>query len=560
MLRLFPAAALTLLFAPVAAGVIGILLPAFGLLPALGRTSFSLDPFRDLLAMPGLARSAALSLGTGLATTAVAFTAVMLFVAGWRGTRLFRTMERLVSPLLSVPHAAAAFGLLFLIAPAGFLFRLVSPELTGWHRPPDLLIVQDPLGLAMTFGLIVKEIPFLLLMALAALPQSRPVEMERMTAALGYGRIVGFLHGAFPSLYGQIRLSVLAVLAYSSSAVDVALILGPTTPAALAVRILEWRNAPDLEGHLVASAGALLQIAVTGAAILLWLLAERVGACSAAALARSGWRGRNDSWVRYASVAVIALAAAVVLAAIALLALWSLSGPWRFPDALPSELSVATWMRVAPGLLGPLRDTLFLAASSSLIAVALALGALEWEARSGRSRSGRALKSLFVPLLVPQVAFLFGLQILFSFLGQDGTFPAVLLAHLVFVFPYVFLSLSDPWWSWDLRYGQLTRALGHTADFVFWRVRLPMLARAGLSAAALGFAVSVGLYLPTLIIGAGRWPTITTETVALASGGDRRIAGATALLQALLPFAGFAAAAAITGVLFRNRRALRHAT
>ena len=133
----------------------------------------------------------------------------------------------------------------------------------------------------------------------------------------------------------------------------------------------------------------------------------------------------------------------------------------------------------------------------------------------------------------------------------------MLLAHLVFVFPYVFLSLSDPWWSWDPRYGQLARALGRSAAFIFWRIRLPMLARPVLTAAALGFAVSVGLYLPTLLIGAGRWPTITTETVALASGGDRRIAGATALVQALLPFAGFAAAAAVAAVAFRNRRGLR---
>ena len=86
-----------------------------------------------------------------------------------------------------------------------------------------------------------------------------------------------------------------------------------------------------------------------------------------------------------------------------------------------------------------------------------------------------------------------------------------------------------------------------------------MLLRPVLTAAAVGFAVSVGLYLPTLLIGAGRWPTITTEAVALAAGGDRRVIGATALLQALLPFAGFALALAIPALLFRDRRAMRPA-
>ena len=72
-----------------------------------------------------------------------------------------------------------------------------------------------------------------------------------------------------------------------------------------------------------------------------------------------------------------------------------------------------------------------------------------------------------------------------------------------------------------------------------------------------GFAVSVALYLPTLLIGAGRWPTITTEAVALASGSDPRLIGATALLQALLPFLGFAMAAATSALLFRNRRRMQ---
>ncbi len=48
-----------------------------------------------------------------------------------------------------------------------------------------------------------------------------------------------------------------------------------------------------------------------------------------------------------------------------------------------------------------------------------------------------------------------------------------------------------------------------------------------LTALAVGFAVSIGQYLPTLLLGWGRVPTITTEAVALSSGGDRRIDGRT---------------------------------
>ena len=74
-----------------------------------------------------------------------------------------------------------------------------------------------------------------------------------------------------------------------------------------------------------------------------------------------------------------------------------------------------------------------------------------------------------------------------------------------------------------------------------------------LVASAVGFAVSVGQYLPTVLIGAGRWPTITTEAVALASGGNRRIIGVYAFVQMLLPFVGFAMATLIPAFVFRNR-------
>jgi putative thiamine transport system permease protein len=131
--------------------------------------------------------------------------------------------------------------------------------------------------------------------------------------------------------------------------------------------------------------------------------------------------------------------------------------------------------------------------------------------------------------------------------------------HLIFVLPYVFLSLSDPWRAWDKRYQFMAFGLGASSNRVFWKVRLPMLLKPVLVAAAVGFAVSIGQYLPTILIGAGRLPTITTEAVALASGGNRRIVGVYAFLQMVLPFLAFALAAAIPALLFKNRKGMRAA-
>ncbi|MGJ7459895.1 ABC transporter permease [Halomonas sp. MA07-2] len=561
MLRLAPWLITLLLVGPILAGLAMALLPAFGYLPALGGETFSLTPWRELFVQPGLARSVGISFASGLVTTAISLTVVLLFLAGASGNRLDHWIRRMVSPLLSIPHAAAAFGLAFLIAPSGLLARLASPGLTGWERPPDLLIVQDPWGLSLMAGLIIKEIPFLLLMSLAALYQLDAERRVAMARSLGYRPTLAWLKVVVPSLYPLIRLPVFAVIAYASSVVDVAMILGPTLPPTLAVSILNWFNDPDLSRRFMASAGALLQLGVTAAALATWwgleCLVRRLG---------SGWvaggqRHRGERSLRMAGKALILLAAVTALVGIAGLALNSLAGFWRFPDALPQAFTLQHWQRALPSLAGPVAATLVIAAVSTLLALGLALAALEHEQRSGRHPAqGRMLSAmglLYLPLIVPQIAFLFGLVVVMESLGTRPTTWLVIFGHLLFVLPYVFLSLSEAYRRFDPRWSRVALTLGATPDGAFWRVRLPMLLAPVLTAMAVGLAVSIGQYLPTLLLGAGRVPTVTTEAVALAAGGNRRLIGVWALVQASLPLLGFLIAVGLPRLLWSNRRGMR---
>jgi putative thiamine transport system permease protein len=130
-------------------------------------------------------------------------------------------------------------------------------------------------------------------------------------------------------------------------------------------------------------------------------------------------------------------------------------------------------------------------------------------------------------------------------------------AHLLFVLPYVFLALAEPWRKLDPRYARTAICLGASPWRAFLTVKLPLLLRPLLAAAAIGFAVSVALYLPTLFAGGGRWSTLTTEAVTLSSGGDRRVLGVYAFAQAALPLLVYAAALALPAFLFRNRRGMR---
>ena len=562
--RFAPPLTLLVLVGPLVFGLAFTLAPAFGYLPALGGTTWTVEPFRDLLARPGVWTSARLSLGTALATTAISLALVAAFLGAAAGTRALGRVQGLISPLLAVPHAAAAFGLAFLIAPSGILARAVSPWLTGWERPPDLLIVNDQAGLAMVAGLVLKEVPFLLLVALAALPQLRTADTRALAASLGHGRVAGFVFLVWPRLYAQMRLAVFAVIAYASSVVDVAAILGPQLPPPLAVRLLDWMRDPDLAMRFTASAGAVLQLVVTVAALAAWWACERIGGTILRALALSGARFRRDAPLRVGASAAMVGVAVVTFAGLAALAVWSVAGPWRFPDALPPDVTLGTWERSWPRATAPLWTTVWCGALSTMIALLLVVGCLEREravagpdgSRAARL-ANRALPLVYLPLIVPQIAFLFGLQVLLVRAGAEGTAWALVASHLVFVLPYVFLSLSDPWRAMDGRYDQVAASLGAARGRTLWRVRLPMLARAIGVAAGVGFAVSVGQYLPTVLIGAGRLTTITTEAVQLASGGNRRTVAVYAFLQTALPFAGFLVAALVPAWLARGRRGLR---
>lgn len=537
-----PAFLLLISLGPILAGLLGTLLPAFGFMPVLGGDEFSLAPWRDLAAYPGVTEATLRSLMTGLSAAILSFAIVVGFIAASHGTVWFRRVRAILAPLLAVPHAALAMGVAFLLAPSGWLMRGISPWLTGLDRPPDLALAPDPFGITLILALVIKEVPFLFLMTLGALEQVEEEKSIRIARSLGYDGMSGWLKTVLPQVYPQIRLPVFAVVAFSVSVVDVALILTVAPAPTLGVLILRWVNDPDLTRQFLAAAGACLQGGVVLSALGLWLAGERAAKSLGLGWIRKGTRAVSPI-LRGGALAGLIGTAAIGIAGLLGLALWSFAGRWRFPEALPTKWSLMNWTRRLDQVMDPLVNTIWLGVGAATIALVLVVLCLEGEQRLGRRPGNRALWILYAPLLVPQVAFLFGTQILMVVGGVDGHWLGLIWAHLLFVLPYVFLSLADPYRALDPRYARSATCLGAGPWSVFRRVKLPMLLRPIAIAFAVGFAVSVGEYLPTVFAGAGRLTTLTTEAVALASGGDRRTVGVLVVLQGALPLSLFALAA-----------------
>lgn len=522
---------------PVIAGIIGVMVPAIGLFPPLGFVTPSLDAAREFLATPGLLQALTSSLVTGLAATglAVVFSfALLITFAGARGSRWLR---RLAGPLIAVPHSAVAIGVLFLLAPSGWLLRIVSPGLSGYDRPPLWALVPDGSGAVLCLGLLVKEVPFLVLVSLAALATLPVRRMLATGASLGYGSAASWLYLVLPMVYRRIRLPVFAVLVFSLSVVDMPRLLGPTLPPPLAVLIVEGFEDAELAARLPASFGAVMQIGLTIVALAIWCVGE-------------WFCGRALAWLRRGGVRLAALRACVGLlaglatvpiiigcAGLVAAALWSVAGPWFFPAALPETLTWRFWAR-ADSLAPALTASLVIAAAASFIAVVLALMAIEL----ARSRSHAVLWRvwIFAPILLPQAGFVPGLQAVLVITRLDGTWLAMIWMHVLFILPYVWLILAPAAASLDMRHDRIAASLGADRWRRYGRVTLPMLTPAIITALFVGTAVSVALYLPSLFAGAGRITTMTLEAVALASGGSRPMAGVATMLQLLVPILFFA--------------------
>ena len=277
---------------PLAAGISGTVLPAIGWFPALGARSFSPDPFLTFLGTPGLMRAALLSLTTGLIASFLSFIASFTLIVALSARTPARLLRAVMGPLIAVPHSTMAIGILFLLAPSGWLMRILSPDLTGFLRPPVTGILPDLEFYGLIIALMAKEIPFLFLVSMAVLATRPAAQLANIGCSLGYRHRAAMWLLVMPDIYRGIRLPLAAVLAFSVSVVEMPLVLGPGLPPPLAVLVVYGFEDPDLLARLPAAAGAMLQAGLALAALVIWRIGEIVTSQMLRRWRRRGWRLR----------------------------------------------------------------------------------------------------------------------------------------------------------------------------------------------------------------------------------------------------------------------------
>ncbi|WP_395669641.1 ABC transporter permease [Rhodoferax sp.] len=527
----------------------GVLLLPLGwsLWASLGAT-WQPQAWAALWADPQTSAASGLSLWTGLASTILAcalaawIASVVLVGAGQA------RWQRWLAPMLAVPHAAFAIGLVALLAPSGWVLRALSPWATGLDAPPPWYTTQDPWGLGLIAALVCKEVPFLLWCAAAWL--QRPDVGQRLqrelqlAATLGYAPSTAWWRVALPQLAPRLAAPVLAVWAYSLTVVDMALVIGPGTPPTLAVLAWQWLQDADTARNAqgAAAAGLLLLVLVVGAVLVTvlqrgrWLRQRWSAGVPTADATRSPWRGLGA----HSAATTLALVYAAVLLA---LLLGSVVGSWPFPALWPETVSLAAWQSVLESA-STVQTTLWLGLAASGTALLWVVAWLEWGAGAHTPRTTALVQwALILPLVMPALLWVVGLHRLVLAWGLGHSGWGLWLVHTLVCLPYVYLALVGPYTGFSPQAWQVAASLGRSRSAFLWRIKWPLLRSALASAFAVGFAVSVAQYLPTLYVGAGRFATVTTEAIALAAGGQRSLAAAFAWLQWLLPVLVFALAA-----------------
>jgi putative thiamine transport system permease protein len=520
MLRRFAALPLFLIFLLPLAVTLAMTLPA----------SADAAAFKALLDHPQFWGAVWLTVFTGLASTCLSLVCALMIIAG----RIKRPPQ--AGAMLALPHLSLAIGLSLLIMPAGLLARIIALPF-GWANPPQWVTTQDPHGLALTAALVLKETPFLV-WAFASLLNREDLRQSfasqsAVARSLGHGPASVFMRIIAPQLLQRTVWPLVAVLAYSLTVVDMAIVIGPSQPPTLAQLI--WIDLNDAEPAIAArGAAGVLALSIGILSILLVVgLSVRLG------------RPRMRKWLSGASgighhkisflPQIWSLWSLLYAAIVILLFFHSASGLWPFPNLLPESLTLSAWEQLLSDSL-PLLTSFLLALGTAITALAATVVWLEG------MRPSRDVIMLWLSaflLCLPSLLIGLGQYRLFLVLGITGTALAMFLAHVLPVAAYIFIVLQGPYRGFDGRWQATSAGLGQNTVAFITKIKWPLLKAPILAAFAVGFAVSIAQYVPAQLAAAGRYSTLPIEAVTLSSGGNRALVAAYGAALTALPLLVF---------------------
>ena len=522
------------LIVPITFGILGFLLPSFGYFPILDKHQFNLNYFYVSSNVPGISKSIILSFFTGFLSTVLALFFSQLIILSIFQSRVYSFIKTIISPLLALPHVTMAIGLLFIFSPSGLLLRIFSPWLTGFERPPNIFIIPDDYGFFLILGLVLKEIPFFILVSISAIEQFGARKFFNLGKSLQHTTFSVWCVLLFPLIYHRIRLIVFIVIAFAASVVDMSLLLAPSTPSTLAIQILQNYQSSEPKSLFIASNLALIQLLVILKLFLIWFLLEKLLSNKYLFTFLVNAVSYKSNLIKYFTFTLILILSILSFLTIISSFLWGLGGNWYFPNLLPKNISFEVL-------------TIFLNENKSLILISVFIPLIVsilsclivtlWvELTESLNKRNQFLEGLiFLPLLIPQISFLIGMQSFLIPLNFNNFLLPLIIVELFYVIPYSFIILAPSFRAISKDILKVASSLGKNRFERLILVKIPMIMPTFLLSIAIGMLVSFALYTPVYFIGAGRVTTLTVETLNLSLSGAKRDLGVATIFQIIIP-------------------------
>ncbi len=519
---------------PMFFGFLGFFLPSFNYLPILEKGEFGLNYFYISMNIPGIYKSILLSIFTGLVSTVFALFFSQVILLYFFKTKFYSYIKIIISPLIALPHITMAIGLIFLLSPSGLLLRSVSPWLTGFDRPPNSYIFPDEYGFFLILGLMLKEIPFLILVSLSALREFSSTTFYNLGKSFQHSSFSTWFILIFPMIYKKIRLVVFIIIAFSSSVVDMSLLLAPSTPSTLSVRILQIFQSSEIDSFFIASNLSLIQLLIIIFLLIFWIILEKIIKLKYFYIYLIKITSFKSEFLKFTilcfGISLFLLSFMGIICSI----LWGLSENWYFPNFFPINLNVDSFLSFYNQNKSLISISIFIPLVVSLLSTTLIIIWVELLDYLNIKKT-QFEWIIFIPLFIPQISFLIGLQSFIIFFDYNSFLIPLIAVQLFYVIPYCFIILAPAIREVKSEYIKVASSLGKNRIERLFKIKFPLVLPSLLTSFAVGMIVSFSLYVPVYFIGAGRVTTLTVEALNLALSGSKQDLGIATFFQILFP-------------------------
>ena len=519
---------------PILCGFLGFFLPSFNYLPTLGKGEFSLNYFYISMNIPGIYKSILLSIFTGLVSTALALFFSQVILLYFFKTKIYNYLKIIISPLIALPHITMAIGLIFILSPSGLFLRFVSPWLTGFDRPPNTYIFPDEYGYLLILGLMLKEIPFLVLVSLSALREFSSTKFFDLGKSFQHSNFSTWFILIFPIIYKKIRLVTFIIIAFSSSVVDMSLLLAPSTPSTLSVRILQTFQSSDIDSFFIASNLSLIQLLIIMILLAVWIVFEKIIKLKCFFNFFIKITSFKSEFLKFAILFFNIILFLLSFTGIICSILWGFSENWYFPNFFPNDLNIDGFLSFYYQNKSLILISIFIPLIVSLLSISLIIIWVEL-LEYLKIKKNQFEWIIFTPLFIPQISFLIGIQSFIILFNYNSFLIPLIFVQLFYVIPYCFIILAPALREVKLDYIKVASSLGKNRIDRLFNIKIPLVLPSLLTSFAIGMIVSFALYVPVYFIGAGRVTTLTVEALNLAMSGSKQDLGIATFFQILFP-------------------------